>query len=667
MASYLKKHQVNLAPSDSESKSDSLKALIGHKYGRQNIVSLHKDAKIEVVADTMEAVFNIAAQKMEVDISALEYEVLRQGKKGWFGFGKSPYKVLFYRNKSFKGAANTSSKNKESFEMHVSKKRLDGWVEAYVTKGGKFIVVHPPQKNGTKVTDSDVLHALESIHAEVETERVKSFLKKSHGKPIWVGEWIPDPLRDAQVEVEISWDKMKAFIKYIALLSGGRLLDKADVMEKLHESHIIYNVKEEAIQDFLNKKHSNTPNLIAEGTLMVPGKDAEINPKIELNKVSSYLEDQKEDKIDFRDVSSLVSVMKDQILVEKNTPVLGKDGMNVFGEVIPTTAGRDIILNGGKNTYVTEDGLQLKASLNGHAVMVGNVMHVEEVYIVRGDVGPVTGHITSLSSVVVIGSVLSGYNIKSAGNIEVRKDVGRSILEAEGDIIIRLGVNGAGHAKLISQKGHIHAKYLQDCAVKAKSEIVVKESILNSRVSTDDRVVLNGKKSAIMGGTIRALRAVICKTIGSPAGLQTRIEVGILPEVRAALASYLSRMNVFEEKIDDLNRQITILSHGDLNDQKRKQIRDLQERIQVLRDVNIQDMDRSQKLKEFIKQSYETVQGEIVALKRIVGGASFSCNAGFMEVLKEQGSSRCMQDVENPEYVKLEPLNAKQIRRYHVS
>ena len=623
-----------------------------------------------MVAKDVETAFEIAANKMDLDITQLEYEILQEGKKGFLGIGRLPYKFLFYRSKSLETEERkplSTPKQEDNFDMNTaSLNRIDGWVEDYVTKDGKFICVHPPKKNGRKASHEEVVQALKRIHAEdIDDVRIKGFVKKSNGKPIWAGEWVPDVLRDARVEIEASNGKMKVFARYIAPLSGGCILEKEDVLKVLKEQHIIYGVKESNIQELIDKRHYNVPYFIAEGKPMVPGKDATLKTKVDLDKMSHYLEYDDKDKIDFRDISSLVSVMKDQGLIEKENALPGEDGVNVYGELIPCQEGKDTTITGGKNTYVTEDGMQLKSSLNGHVVTIGGVLHVQEVYVVRGDVGPVTGHVTSLNSVVVMGSVLSGYNVKSGGSIEIRKDVGNCDIEAAGNINIRMGVNGNNNAKIVSQKGSVYVRYLQDCIVKAKGDVVVRESILNSRVNADECVLLNGKKCAIMGGTTRALRKIICKTLGSSSGLQTRVEVGVLPEVRAALANYTHRMSAFEDKVEDIHRQIATLNSGEMNDKKQTKIKETQERIQILKDINQQDIERSQKLKEFIKNSYETIQGEVVVTRRITSGVNMSCNAGFLEINREQGPARGIQDVDNPEYVKLEVLTTKQIRSYH--
>ena len=248
----------------------------------------------------------------------------------------------------------------------------------------------------------------------------------------------------------------------------------------------------------------------------------------------------------FKEISTVVSVVKDQVILEKIMPTKGKDGMNVYGEIVNSIEGKEFELEGGENTFITPDGRYLKAHITGHVIEKGKVFHVKNVYVVQGDVGPKTGHITSLSSVIVNRSVLDGYNIKSGGSIEIKKNVGNCCIEAVGDITVFLGVNGKSSGKLVSESGSVKAKYLQDCYVKAEKEILVAESVINCEINTDESLFLKGKKAGITGGIIRALKEVSCRSLGAIAGAKTEVYVGVLPQTRIDFNKYTKLIEQYE-------------------------------------------------------------------------------------------------------------------------
>ena len=53
-----------------------------------------EEGDVEVYADSVKQVMDLASKDLEVDISMLDYEVIEKGVKGLFGIGRKPYRVL---------------------------------------------------------------------------------------------------------------------------------------------------------------------------------------------------------------------------------------------------------------------------------------------------------------------------------------------------------------------------------------------------------------------------------------------------------------------------------------------------------------------------------------------------------------------------------------------
>ena len=52
------------------------------------------DNSLEVYADSVKQALELAAKELNVDISALDYEIVEKGTKGFFGIGRLPYRVI---------------------------------------------------------------------------------------------------------------------------------------------------------------------------------------------------------------------------------------------------------------------------------------------------------------------------------------------------------------------------------------------------------------------------------------------------------------------------------------------------------------------------------------------------------------------------------------------
>ncbi len=658
---YLSQNKLNLV---NLKEFDNLRALFETKYGKDKLISIDQSSRLEVVADSIESASEVASKQLGVDISRLDYEIIERGSKGLFGMKSKPFKFIFHS----KGAEDFSgsewgSENFSDFDMQKKSKNFNGKIEIVVTRQGKYIAVHPPKGKGKKVTEAMMLQKLSQKGIEnADLRMLKLILKKSKGKLEKIGDWSFDPLKDGKVYLEVSSNRMQAFIRIIPPKLDGREIDLEDIKNLFDERHVVYGFDDKKIESVLKMKNYNIPQLVAEGIKPVAGKGAQLINKLKLKNKIDFGNISDDENIDFKEVSTVVSVVKDQIILEKIMPQKGKDGMSVYGEIVSCVEGKEFQLESGENTYVASNGRYLKASVTGHVVEKGKVFHVKDVYVVQGDVGPQTGHITSLSSVVVNRSVLDGYNIKSGGNIEIKKNVGNCYIEAVGDITIFLGVNGKSSGKLVSTSGSVRAKYLQDCYVRSKKEVLVAESVINCEVNTDESLFLKGKKAGITGGVIRALKEVFCRSLGAVAGAKTEVYVGVLPQIRIGFNKYTKLIEQYDDQKRAFELDIKNLENQQEDgEEKQLKLKEFQNKLNSLEENHVQNKEKLEQIKMAIENSEE--EGSVTVLSRMMVGVTLICNTAILENKRDQGASKYIQDIENPEYVKLEAIKSRRRKR----
>jgi len=73
----------------------------------------------------------------------------------------------------------------------------------------------------------------------------------------------------------------------------------------------------------------------------------------------------------------------------------------------------------GKNVLLAEDGLSLLAGIDGRVEIIDGKIHIYAVYEVSGNVDNSTGNIDFVGNVIIHGNVLTGFEVKSGGYIEV--------------------------------------------------------------------------------------------------------------------------------------------------------------------------------------------------------------------------------------------------------
>jgi hypothetical protein len=118
--------------------------------------------------------------------------------------------------------------------------------------------------------------------------------------------------------------------------------------------------------------------------------------------------------------------------------------------------------------------------------------------------------------------------VKAVGNIEIYGVCEAATLISERNIVLGNGALGMDKGSL-SAELDITAKFIEGCKVNAGGSITA-DSIRKSHVRCGGNVILSGKNGALIGGTMIVGNKLEAKTIGSPMGTNTEIQVGGNPK-----------------------------------------------------------------------------------------------------------------------------------------
>lgn len=523
--------------------------------------------EVEVYADSVKQALELASRDLGVDISELDYQILEKGTSGLLGIGRQPYKVLVRPIKVEEEEDLTAIEQKLHAVPEVDLKvqdvarNVDGSAKIRITKTGIWLTVTPPKGGGRRVDLSDVSNRIYSLRIQnADLAKMEKEIKHPSGRPVKIGEWIPNPEYDGSMTVEITDDEMKAYVHFVPPRFCGRHMDVDDVIEALKRSGVVTGIKEQKIAEYLDRMDYSQPLLAAEGTPPRHGKDAYIDYKVRIDKSGIQLEEDEKGRVDFKDLDLLENVVVGQVLAVKVPAEEGVPGRTITNRIMPARSGKDIQIKYGKGTILSQDGTELTAEINGQVVYQNGKLSVEPVYVVKGDVSTETGNIVFLGSVIVSGSVQDNFVVKAAGNIEVKGTVQKANLEAEGDIIIRQGIMGREGAKIESTGGSIIAKFIQTANVLAEKDVIVAEGIVHSNVDAGNRIICNGRRARIVGGLIRAGEEVNSKYIGSDSFTKTTVRVGMNPKVLQQLNELEESKRSINEEFDRVRKDVTTLT-----------------------------------------------------------------------------------------------------------
>jgi len=532
---------------------------------REELAEFERKEKeeVEVIGDTIEECLRLAAEYFNKKIHELDYRVLKRGKKRLFF--SEPYHIRVkilpedeilseleeLDEKLTGGQGKLTSKDLREI---IEPKDKDGRAVVKIFKSGIFLTVYPPVAKGKPVTLEDVAKRLSYRGVGgLDQKKIRQIVEEAKGEPVLISNQKPKPNMEATLVTDISSDQMRATVTLIPAKPMGRDLEVQDVVNALKSIGVIYGIKENVIKEYLDNEKYNIPFIAAEGDPPVNGKNAEIRYHVRTEKSINFREDSS-GRVDYKDLDLIENVVVGQLLAEKIPAQKGKPGRNLYGMILPANDGKDVELKQGKGTILSEDKTKLTAEVNGQVLYSFGRLSVETVYRVSGDVGIKTGNVTFLGSIIITGNVEDNFQVKASGNIEIFGTVQKSIVEADGDIIVRQGITGRGEARVESTNGNIVAKFIQNATVITDKDIIVQEGIVHSTLLAGGRISCLGKKAQIVGGVVQATKYVHAKVIGSPASPTTEIIVGNNPKILKQIQEYTDKKNENQAKLDQIQK-----------------------------------------------------------------------------------------------------------------
>lgn len=344
----------------------------------------------------------------------------------------------------------------------------------------------------------------------------------------------------------VSADKLKVYVR-IELFDKSADISPQEILNYLDRKEIVFGIRKNDIVEYCKNKEYSKELAAAVGRNPTDGKDARIVYNFDTKKEKRFLESD-DGTIDFRSLNNIINVKKDTVLCHIIPPEEGEDGIDVFGGSIAYKRGKNISFNHGSNTYISQDELQLLASMDGCVELKNGKVLVENVYRVK-NVDNSTGNIDFVGNVIVTGDVKEGFSVDAKGDIKIGGMVEGAYIRSEGEVVINKGMNGMGKGSIYA-KGNITSKYIENASITSEKTIYA-STLINSEANAGESVIIKGSNAAIIGGVTCAKNTVYTKTIGSKTNPETNIVIDLsdyYAEQRMAEASNQSNRH-FEKQL----------------------------------------------------------------------------------------------------------------------
>jgi uncharacterized protein (DUF342 family) len=377
---------------------------------------------------------------------------------------------------------------------------------------------------------------------------------------------------DASYQTLIAPDRMAAFLTVLPAM-GGKSASLEAAKAALAGDKIVFGIRDASILEAIGPLAGQRVE-VAAGTPPKPGKDAWLEPLVEVN-AQRHPKIGDDGHVDFRDLGGFPSVAPGTSVMRRHPPEKGIPGRNVLGENVATGDGKDlqfaVRLQGVEPDPA--DRNVLRATAAGQPILQRDGVTIEAVMkLDRVDLS--TGNVDILGSIEIKGDVQSGMRVKASGDITVVGTVESAEIIAGGDVIARGGIvghdaQGAPDSKKentarIHAHGNVKARHIENAIVMAEQSVYVDETLVACDVMAIDQVVVGtekgNSKGHIMGGFVRATTRVKADEVGAPGASQTRIFVGANPLLQKALDHEKERLAAKLKEHGELTKVAKILA-----------------------------------------------------------------------------------------------------------
>jgi uncharacterized protein (DUF342 family) len=367
----------------------------------------------------------------------------------------------------------------------------------------------------------------------------------------------PEKIVEPDVRVLVSRDRMEATLT-ISLPPGSRPLEMSEVLEKIEKNGVLFGLDHEAIKKAYEKP-TGYSIVCAKGEAAVNGVNGSIVYHIDME--NKGRPDELEDgSVDFKNLNLFTMVQQGDVLAEKIPATAGIHGTDVLGNPCIAKPGKEIPSPAGKNVQVVDENI-FTAIIAGQVLIANNKINVVPVIEIKEDVDVSTGNIEFSGDVIVRGSVQPGFEIKAEGNVEIFGTVSGGTVEGR-NVIIKMGVQGM-HRGYVRAKENVVAKFIENATLHAGQDIIVGDVILNSRISAGKRVIVEGKRGLIVGGTIMAGEEIRAKVVGTHMATITALEVGVNPMLREEYQHIRGEVKKLELNSEKTQKALSILRSMD--------------------------------------------------------------------------------------------------------
>lgn len=426
----------------------------------------------------------------------------------------------------------------------------------------------------------EILEAPEEPEEPEEPEMTEAVELEVPGEAPEDGE-TPAP---ASVKVLLDARRMEAQLMISPPQEGGQHVTLQQLQQALQSAGVVYGVSDAMLNVAVRLRRYNQPFLAAKGTAARDGVDGRVEEHF-ARETQARPNERTDGSVDYKDLQLIRDIPKGTVIADIIPPTPMKPGTNLLGKPLRGREGKKAVVRPGRGTALSEDGSQLLADRAGNLVWKNGSFEIEETLRIEGSVDNSVGDIVFSGDVIVEGDVCEGYAVRSGKNVTVNGFVEGATIIAKGNVVIKKGMNGMGKGR-IEANGSVNCRFFENSDVYSLGTIEA-DSILNSTVASEDKILLKGRRGAIMGGSCSARSLIEARSIGSDSRVVTEINLGASSKVLERHKQLRADVENAERNLEGIEKDMRYLMRLASSNQLSGERRDLlsqknQERAQAV-------------------------------------------------------------------------------------
>jgi uncharacterized protein (DUF342 family) len=360
-------------------------------------------------------------------------------------------------------------------------------------------------------------------------------------------------------------DKMQAYFIHLPQFAPRKLPTSSHLRLILIQSGLVEECKRKQVIDAICEKLSEGKKLkkryvlIAEAIPPKPGKNARLDLCFD-NEIKAGTE-RENGSLDLRERNVVVSIQEGSQIAVKTLATKGVDGCDIFGKKIQAKSGNDLNIAVDKLIRVEKNDYTIVyfAKKSGNVKFKKNKLIISDIHKISGDVDYNTGNIDVNTDLLIKGSVLPGFSVKSKGNISIEGSIDNgATIFAEGDISVNKGILGESTKVIVL--GGLHTAFIQDAEVIVKGNVTVSSYLYNSMLRANGSIAIlmaQGLKSGrAVGGVTCSSTDINLSTAGNVSNQHTVLAIQPNPETCREVNRLAENCQLCEQNISKITRTL---------------------------------------------------------------------------------------------------------------